>query len=243
VGVTADAGTAVVEMSVHGSWSDHLGEQVTSALRLCLAGPPTSVIVDLHGLDDPYGVSMPFWTAAGQDAAPVRVALCLPASSALDRRLRHCAAPPLMYPTMPETRMVIAGLDAGTRRMQARLQPHPASVRAARNLVVEACRAWRLPQTEAARLVVSELTANAVEHARTDLVVTASTDGTRLHLAVRDQATRYPQIGELPPAGPPATATRGRGLRLVHATTTGWGAMPARGGKVVWATVPPTTGL
>ncbi len=242
VGVTADAGTAVVEMSVHGPWSDHLGERVTSRLRLCLAGPSTAVVVDLHGLGDPDGLSMPFWVATWQDAAPVRVALCLPASSSLDQRLRHAAARPLTYPTMPEARMAIAGLAADTRRMQAQLQPHPSSVRAARTLVARACQAWQLPQEESARLVVSELAANAVEHARTDFVVTASTDGSRLHLAVRDQATHYPQIGE-PPAGPPAPATRGRGLRLVHATTEGWGAMPARGGKVVWATVPPTSHL
>ena len=243
VGVTADASTAVIEMSVHGPWSDHLGERVTTGLRLCLAGPSTSVIVDLHGLADPDGASMPFWTATCQDAAPVRIALCLPRSSTLDRRLHHSPARPLTYSTMPEARIAIAGLDPDTRRVQARLQPHPSSVRAARNLVLQACQDWQLPQTEAARLVVSELAANAVEHARTDFVVTASTDGTRLHLAVRDQAARYPQIGEEPPAGPPAPAARGRGLRLVHATTEGWGAMPSHGGKVVWATVPPTASL
>jgi hypothetical protein len=32
---------------------------------------------------------------------------------------------------------------------------------------------------------------------------------------------------------------RGRGLRLVHFGAAAWGAMPTRGGKVVWATVCP----
>ena len=239
VGVTADASTAVVEVSVHGRWSDQLGEQVTAALRMCLAGPLTSVLVDLHGLSDPDGVSMPFWTAISQDAAPVQVALCLPAPSTLDTRLRHGAGRPLTYRTMTEARTAMAGVVVGTRRLQARLRPHPLSVRTARDLVVRACQAWRLPQTEAARLVVSELATNAVEHARTDFVVTASTDGTRLHLAVRDLATGYPQMGEPATTGSSAPAPRGRGLQLIHATTDGWGAMPARGGKVVWATVPP----
>ena len=240
VDVTADASTAVVEMSVHGTWSDELGEQVTAGLRLCLAGPLICVLVDLRGLSDPYGVSMPFWTAVSQDAAPVRVVLCVPAPATLDTRLRQCAGRPLTYGTMTEARMAIAGVAAGTRRLQTRLRPHPLSVRAARNLVVQACQAWHLPQTEAARLVVSELAANAVEHARTEFVVTASTDGTRLHLAVQDRATGYPQMGEPATPGSPAPTPRGRGLQLVHATTDGWGAMPARGGKVVWATVPPT---
>ena len=39
VGVTADASTTVVEMTVRGQWSPQLGNQVTAGLRHCLAGP------------------------------------------------------------------------------------------------------------------------------------------------------------------------------------------------------------
>ena len=246
VSVTADASTAAVEMTVHGQWSQHLGSQVAAGLQLCRAGPSAFIIIDLHDLTDPYGVSLAFWWKACRDASlgptPVRLALCLPTMTTLDSRLRHPdGQQTAVFATMPEARMAIAGLLSRTRRLQGRLAPQAASVRAARDLVAQACRVWHLPQVDDARLIVSELATNAVEHARTDFVVTASTDGTRLHVAVRDGATRYPQLRESAPISPQAPVNhRGRGLRLVHAAAAAWGAMPSRGGKVVWATVPPS---
>lgn len=68
VTVTGDASTTVVELTAHGPWSPHLGEQVTAQLRLCLAGPSAAIIIDLQHMDDPYGVSMPFWLAAWRQA-------------------------------------------------------------------------------------------------------------------------------------------------------------------------------
>ncbi|MEV4277018.1 ATP-binding protein [Actinoplanes xinjiangensis] len=131
----------------------------------------------------------------------------------------------------------------GDQQLQARLGPRLESVPAARNLVTRACHTWRLPQLQAdARLVVSELTANAVQHADTDLVVTVRRSGHLLHMAVRDGDTRYPRLNG--PAGngvPVAMEERGWGLQMVHAVAAAWGAMPARGGKVVWATLAPAT--
>ena len=246
VGVTADASTAVVEMTVHGQWSQRLGSQVAAGLRLCRAGPSAFIIIDLHELSDPYGVSLAFWWKACRDASlgptPVRLALCLPAMTSLDSQLRRPdRQQSVVFATMPEARRAIAGLLSRTPRLQGRLAPQGASVRAARDLVAQACRVWHLPQVYPARLIVSELATNAVEHAGTDFVVTASTDGSRLHVAVRDGATRYPQLREPAPTSQQAPVNhRGRGLRLVHAAAAAWGAMPTRGGKVVWATVPPS---
>ena len=169
----------------------------------------------------------------------MQLALCLPKTTTLDIRLRHLdKLRPLVFATMSEARRAIAGRSSRAHRVQAHLAPHPAAVRASRRLVAQACHAWDLPQVHDASLVVSELAANAVEHARTPFVVTVSRDGARLHLAVRDGATRYPHLGE--PAsicGQAPLNERGRGLQLVHAAAAAWGAMPARGGKVVWATV------
>lgn len=249
VGVVADAGTAVVEMTVHGPWSQHLDSQVTAGLRLCRAGPCASVIIDLHDLSDPYGLSYPFWSEAVREAsvgpAPVWLALCVRGMTTLDGRLGASDGQnSLVFATMPEARTAIAGLLSRTRRVQARLAPEAASVRAARDLVARACHAWHLPQVHDACLVVSELAANAVEHAGTEFVVTASTDAVRLHVAVRDGAPQYPELGEQALVDQPASINmRGRGLRLVHAVSTAWGAMPARVGKVVWATVPPSPPL
>lgn len=246
IGVAADASGAVVEMTLHGRWSQQLGSQVTATLQLCLAGPTTSIIVDLHDMGDLHGTSYSFWLAAARTArlgpAPFQLALCLPPGTILDYRLRHSDEhQPLLFVAMPEAQRVIAGRKPRTRRVQARLAPQPASVPAARELVAGACDAWQLSQLwHDATLIMSEIVTNAVQHARTDLVVTVSSGGPRLHLAVRDGDTRYPRLNEPADAGwaSPVDASE-RGLRLVHEVATAWGAMPTRGGKVVWATVSP----
>ena len=244
VAVTGDASTTVVDMVVHGQWSQHLGEQVSTGLRLCLAGPSISIIIDLQHVDDPYGVSMPFWLAAWRHARlglpPVHLAFCLPTTTALSRRLRHLQGPqPRVFATVPEARIAIAERLSRADRLQTRLAPRPASIGAARNLVRQACRAWHLPRLlDDTSLIVSELATNAVEHACTDFIVTVSRGGTSLHVAVHDGVPRFPRPSEPALIDPLASlAERGRGLRLVHTIAAAWGAMPARGGKVVWATV------
>ncbi|MEU8241652.1 ATP-binding protein [Actinoplanes missouriensis] len=243
VGVMADASTSVVEVAVHGRWSRELGDEATATLQLCLAGPASTVIVDLLDLGDLHGVSRTFWLAAVRRARlrpdPVQMVLCLPAQTMLDYRLRHGDADgPQVFATVPDARRAIATQPWRGHRVQARLDPEPVSVRAARDLVVRACRNWQLSHLRNnACLVVSELTANAVEHAGTGLVVTVSASGSQLHLAVRDGDGRYPR---LPAHGDRAVLSdRGRGLLLVHAMAAAWGVLPARSGKVVWATLSP----
>jgi anti-sigma regulatory factor (Ser/Thr protein kinase) len=244
--VTADASTTVVVMTVHGRWSQDLGSKVEATLQLCLASPVSAVIIDLHDMGDLHGVSRVFWMTAARNArlgaAPVQLALCIPARTMLAYHLRHSDGHrPLLFATMPQARRAIAESLPRTHRVQTRLLPQPISVSTARDLVALVCRRWQMPQLRHdAALVVSELTANAVEHARTDLVLTVSRSGSRLHLAVRDGEPRYPRICQPPRPDDPASPTeRGRGLLLVHAVATAWGAIPARGGKVVWATVSP----
>ena len=242
--VNADASTTVAEMTVRGRWSSQLGRGLADGLRLCLASPLTSIIIDLFGLDDVHGDSQRFWLAAARAAqdrpVPVRLSLCLPSNTMLGFRLRrvdgHRA---FVFASLPEARATIAGHHAHLDRVQARLAPRPAAVPAARALVARACRIWQLPDfSDDAKLIISELAANAVRHARTEFVVTAGRDGATLHLAVRDGVFRYPRLGE--PASPQRPAPDdegGRGLLLVDAVAAAWGAMPARGGKVVWATL------
>jgi anti-sigma regulatory factor (Ser/Thr protein kinase) len=239
VTVISDASTALAEMVVHDQWTPHLGEQILAGLRLCLAGPSASIIVDLRHLDDPYGISLPFWLAAWRQArlgpAPVPLVFCLPTTAALSRRLRSIEGPqPRVFSTVPEARIRIAERLSRADRLQTRLPPEPAAIRAARELAARACHGWQLPHLLAdTSLIVSELVTNAVEHACTDIVVTLVRAGPRLHIAVHDRDTRFPH----PPGPVAAGATRGLGLLLVSRIAAGWGAMPTRGGKVVWATV------
>ncbi|WP_229074427.1 ATP-binding protein [Actinoplanes sp. DH11] len=244
VAVIAHASSTVVEMKVYGRWSQQLGDQVTAGLRLCMAGPAEVVIVDLHDVGDLHGSSLSYWRAAQRAArhgpAPVHLALCVPRATMLDYRLRHHdGEPALLFATMADARFAMAARLAHEHRWQTRLPPHPASVRAARDLVARACHAWQLPHLhDAATLIVSELVTNAVEHAGTEFLITVFRRGGDLNLAVRDGDTRYPRLTEdAPRTRQTPLADRGRGLRLVHTAAFGWGAMPTRGGKVVWATV------
>jgi anti-sigma regulatory factor (Ser/Thr protein kinase) len=244
VGVIGDAGNAMVEVAAHGRWSPRLCEHLTATLTLCLAGPSAAIIVDLHDLTDPYGASLPFWIAASQQARsglpPVHLTYCLPASAVLGRRLRNVQGPqPSVFTSVPEARRAIDGRLSRADRIQARLQPQPASIKAARDLVTQACGTWHLPELlHDTCLIVSELAANAVQHARTDFVLTLHHSGSRLHVAIHDYVTTFPHPGEPTPTGPGAMLDeRGRGLRLVHTIAAAWGAIPTRDGKVVWATL------
>ena len=229
--VMTDVGLEVIETAVHGRWSPRVRERVSAALPQCLAGPSTSIIVDLCDSGDTHGASLPFRLALGREARladmPMNMTFRLPETTALSRRLRNLREPqPRVFTTVREARMGIAARTSRTERLQVRLGPYPESVAAARILVTQAGR--NLPEVlPDACLIVSELAANAVEHACTDFIVTVSHCGARLHMAVHDRVTRFPRRRE-PEAG---------GLPLVHEVATAWGVVPTRHGKVVWATV------
>jgi anti-sigma regulatory factor (Ser/Thr protein kinase) len=170
----------------------------------------------------------------------VHLAFSLSSAAALSRRLRSLQGPhPSVFTSVTETRRAIAARVSRAHRMQARLEPRPASVKAARDLVAQACRAWHLTELlHDTWLIVSELAANAVQHARTDFIVTVSRTGDRLHVAIHDCVSRFPRPSEPALVSPQASLDeRGRGLRLVHTVAAAWGAIPTREGKVVWATV------
>ena len=107
----------------------------------------------------------------------------------------------------------------------------PAGSRAARHFVEDACRRWgHLHMVEEAALVVTELTTNAVRHARSAFVVALSSTPTGLRIAVSD-ASPAPPV----PRRPDLLDTGGRGLALIAAVATAWGVDLLDDGKVVWA--------
>ena len=132
-------------------------------------------------------------------------------------------------------------LDSVTPLMAA-LPTVPAMARA---FVRTTLSEWHLESlTEAAELVISELTSNAVA-ASTDhsgrptyvngrmpcVRVCLLSDGTRVVVEVWDQAPGIPEVREV--AG---YEESGRGLVLVDAIANRWGWCPATGsGKVAWA--------
>jgi hypothetical protein len=89
---------------------------------------------------------------------------------------------------------------------------------------------------DSAVAIVSELVANVVRHAATDAVLRLELRRQLLTVAVSDSDPALP-VRE---TGSPLES--GRGLGIVDALASSWGASPtSSGGKIVWATISVTT--
>lgn len=82
---------------------------------------------------------------------------------------------------------------------------------------------------DVASLLVSELVANAVLHARTPIAVVIGRRGGRLRIEVQDGVSRAPARKHYS-----SLATTGRGLMLVERMAADWGVRPTTTGKGVW---------
>ena len=106
----------------------------------------------------------------------------------------------------------------------------PSSVPTARRFVESILTSWGHPeQGWTAALLVSELSANCTLHARTDFTVRVELSGEQVRLQVTDGSLRAPAVRDYG-----ATATTGRGLRLVDELSNQWGVDLHDDGKTVW---------
>jgi serine/threonine-protein kinase RsbW len=117
----------------------------------------------------------------------------------------------------------------------------PQSVAQARRLVRTVLGTWALDElADDAALVVSELTANAVRHARCRRigVSVSRVAPATVRVAVTDRCRSFPGDAAAE-GGLRAVAdderTDGRGLAVVAWLSARWGAEPLPGGKQVWA--------
>lgn len=113
------------------------------------------------------------------------------------------------------------------------LPVEPTAPAAASGFIRELLHAWgQTDLVEDAQLVVTELVANAVQHAADSptftLLVCSGRHGA-IDLALTDGSTITPIIRELSPDHP-----TGRGMRLVQSLTSSWGAKVLPTGKQVW---------
>jgi anti-sigma regulatory factor (Ser/Thr protein kinase) len=83
-----------------------------------------------------------------------------------------------------------------------------------------------------AELLVSELVANAVVHAKTEMVVSICRQASVVRVEVEDGG---PGLPTLPRGGDPVpTGDSGRGLRIVSELASSWGVRVTPEGKAVW---------
>ena len=122
-----------------------------------------------------------------------------------------------------------------------RFPSQPASVPAARRFVTEVLvAAGASALLEDARLLISELAANAVLHAGTDFSVTVHLSAQRLYVEVRDgdalhaDPMRARGSGASDPDAPEPGPADGHGLRIVAKLSEDWGVRVVDHGKIVW---------
>jgi anti-sigma regulatory factor (Ser/Thr protein kinase) len=111
------------------------------------------------------------------------------------------------------------------------LPQHLSSVTRARHFVRDVLMAWDLePLVEDAQLGTSELVANAIRHAGTDLHLSIRVDGA-VTIAIQDG---QPELRRPVAADAGYLAENGRGLHIVASISHDWGITTASNGKIVW---------
>jgi len=106
----------------------------------------------------------------------------------------------------------------------------PAAPGDARRLAADTLRHAHHDLLDDVQIVITELAANAVRHARTPFSVSICSTRSRVRIEVRDGSRAMPAVRD-----DPGTTPFGRGMRIVTALATRWGVEPAPDGKVVWA--------
>ncbi|XVU22746.1 ATP-binding protein [Actinoplanes sp. CA-054009] len=224
-----DGETGSITVRLSGVLSRTTMTTVRAAIDKAAAECPAAVIVDLSGLRQAARGHLTTFASASYQArenwgVPV---LLYGADPGIARDLGAYRSFVALYEDRDQA---LAAVRAYVPRWMRRcLTPVSSNARAARALVDDACTAWGLHSVwEDARLVVTELAANAILHAASDFEVVVSCPGRYLRVAVQDASTAMPQAVE-------PGIEHGRGLHLIAAVSTHVGATRIRGGKIVWA--------
>jgi anti-anti-sigma regulatory factor len=204
------------------------------AVRTCLAAQPTAMLIDVADLDVREPLALASFAAVAREserwpAAPI--VLCGPRPATViqlrDSPVRRAVA---VAGSCAEA-LARTRIDRPLPRLRSRLRPMPDACRQARQLVSDACAAWRVGDLLAVGAVIAtELVANVVRHARTTMDLTLALRAGRFSVAVRDRSDSMPRAADPGPAD-----VGGRGLRLIRELSDGWGVLPVLDGKVVWA--------
>lgn len=173
----------VALLRVSGTLDPVTGDALQQAVRRSLAGQPEQVLIDVHRLEtgDPpgrHGLGSVVCQAGEWPGVPIVL-------FGADARTENAiAADPdcarLHFTADGDAAFVAAMAEAGAQpaasRVRVRLRPVPDACRQVRNVVAQACSAWRRGDlTATAALIATELVANVVRHARTTMEFTFAT--------------------------------------------------------------------
>jgi anti-sigma regulatory factor (Ser/Thr protein kinase) len=135
---------------------------------------------------------------------------------------------------------MVAAAAPPSRSLDVVHEPVAIAARRIRRALRAAFAQWEISAevVENALLVVEELVANVVDHARTPFRLTvdhllADHAAPILRITVRDGSSHPLHIRPFS-----AHAGRGRGLAMIEALTSRWGCDRIPGGKTVWADLP-----
>ena len=149
-------------------------------------------------------------------------------SLAKDVPLHHLGA------TLRELTSLTAVAERAVRTGAASLPPNVTSPRHSRQLARATLAGWCDPAEFAdVELMISELVANGVEHAETQVDVRIAVTATTIRIEVHDRDPELPVMRT-----PEANESSGRGMRIVDQTSTRWGVQARRTGKCVWFEMP-----
>ncbi|GAB1692214.1 ATP-binding protein [Krasilnikovia sp. M28-CT-15] len=233
---TVDEGDGRAVVTVRGRLDPATAPNLREALLKCLAEQPEALLIDLSGMEVAGSTALALFTSVTRQADSwpgTPVLLCAPLALAT-KLARGRFGKLTVHPDLDTARRAAPHAGTATQSVHDQLLPVTGAVRHARDLATDACARWGLPHlTGPTCLVVSELVANAVEHADTMITLQIRHPGRYVNISVRDGSPTPPQLIKLGALD----RERGRGIMLVDSVATHWGWLPSREGKVVWATL------
>ncbi|MEV6345233.1 hypothetical protein [Actinoplanes sp. NPDC051851] len=228
--------TGITTVRLIGDLTGETIATVRAVVGKAAAECPTAVVVDLTAMAPAAPDHMSVFGAVTHQARHVwgvPVLLCAPTA---ELRAAFAEIRPLvaLYDDHELARTAVyADVPHWVRR---RLAPAAGSARAARVLLGDACRGWGLAHLyERARLIATELAANAITHAGTEFDVTAAYTGRFLRIAAQDGSPLIPHPRAAAANGSSPLRAGGLGLRAVAAASSHWGTTLIPGGKIVWS--------
>jgi anti-anti-sigma regulatory factor/anti-sigma regulatory factor (Ser/Thr protein kinase) len=211
--------------------------KVRTTLYKTLAEHPTAIVVDLTAVVVGDDITLTVFSAfaraaAGWNGCPVL--LSTPDQTVADR-LNRLAVTRLAPLHSSRAEAVAAAQDTpAPARLRTPLPPTVEALPTARRIIRDACHAWNLPHLiDDAELIITEIVANAVQHAGGPVDILLTRRNRHLHMSVRDRS-HEPPLRSIPD---PESLLGGRGLLLLDAIAAGWGTAETAEGKAVWATL------